>query len=92
MSFYFLLTCLVVIADMFQSKLVIVRLDTTLSKYNDMSYQDNGKMRLRFCVLFPDHLFIYKYIDADLWNDSTSVISISDQRSLFNLNWYCNKN
>jgi hypothetical protein len=40
-SFYSLSTCLVVIADMFQSELVIVRLDTTKSKYNDMSYQDN---------------------------------------------------
>jgi hypothetical protein len=40
-SFYSLSTWLVVIADMFQSELVIVRLDTTLSKYNDMSYQDN---------------------------------------------------
>jgi hypothetical protein len=62
MSFYFLSTCLVVIADMFHSELVIVRLDTTLNKYNDLSYQDNDRMRLRFCVLFPDRLYIYIYM------------------------------
>jgi hypothetical protein len=48
---------------MLHSELVVVRLDPTLNRYNDLSYQDKGRVRLRFCDLFPERLSIY----ADLY-------------------------